>query len=137
MLRILLLLPISLTIAGCTTEMSNSGEKQIEDNLDIIDYTAPRVVDSSYYGANVSVEEDSLGYSYKVMYEENNGWGYQIFEGDKMVINQMHIPAVQGIQGFSSQENAATTARYIIKKINEGIFPPTISVSTLDSLRVL
>lgn len=136
MLRIILLVVISILIAGCTAEMNSSRERIIEDNPDIIDHTAPKV-DSSYYDGVLSAEEDSLEYSYKVIYEENKGWGYQIFEGNTMVINQMHIPAVQGIQGFSSQENAATTARYIIKKINEGIFPPTISVSTLDSLRVL
>lgn len=76
-------------------------------------------------------------YSYKVVFEEGKGWGYQIFEGSHMLINQMHIPAIQGLQSFSSEKNARTTAEYILNQVELGHFPPTVTVDILDSLNVL
>lgn len=74
--------------------------------------------------------------SYKVIFTENVGWGYQIFEGSKMMVDQKHIPAVQGMVGFDSKEKAEITAKFILDKIEQGIFPPTVSPEELDSLGV-
>ena len=76
-------------------------------------------------------------YSSKITFEENSGWGYQIFKGAKLLINQNHIPAVQGMKGFSSKEKAQKTVDYLMVKLNEGVFPPTITPEILDSLNVL
>lgn len=140
MLRFVFLLSFSVSLTACKTDTGNSLERQIEDNPDIIDHSAHADEDSSYYDVNNTRNHQNIApssYSYKVIFDQNNGWGYQIFEADKMVINQTHIPAIQGIQGFSSQKNAEITAEYLLKKIKEGIFPPTITVQTLDSLGVL
>lgn len=139
MLRILFFFSISVTLAACTSDTSISREQQVEDNPDIVDHSVPAEVDTSDNDSNTHSDEDFTppSHSYKVIFEENKGWGYQIFEGEKMIVNQPHIPAVQGIKGFSSQKNAEITAEYILKKIEEGNFPPTISVQTLDSLGVL
>ena len=82
-------------------------------------------------------ESSRSKYSYKVIFEEENGWGYQIFNGPKMLINQMHIPAIQGLQSFSSEKKAKTTAIYILNQVEQGHFPPTITKEILDSLDVL
>ena len=74
--------------------------------------------------------------SSKIIFNEGIGWGYQIFEGSKMIINQEHIPAVQGMHGFSSKEKAVTAANYVVNKIENGIFPPTLTPEELDSLGV-
>lgn len=76
-------------------------------------------------------------YSSKITFDENTGWGYQIFKGAKLLINQNHIPAVQGVKGFSSKEKAQKTVDYIMVKLKDGIFPPTITAEILDSLNVL
>jgi hypothetical protein len=68
---------------------------------------------------------------------EGLGWGYQILKDGKLMINQDHIPAVQGNKGFSSKEAAEKTANFMLEKIKKGIFPPTISIEELDSLEVL
>lgn len=65
------------------------------------------------------------------------GWGYQILKDGKLMIDQKHIPAIQGNKGFSSQETATRTADFIVKKIKNGEFPPTLSIEELDSLKVL
>ena len=76
-------------------------------------------------------------YSYRVLFEENKGWGYQIFNGSTLLINQMHIPSIQGIKGFETQQKAKKTAEFILKEIENGVFPPTITKGILDSLDVL
>jgi hypothetical protein len=82
-------------------------------------------------------EYDNDTLTYRLIYEDNVGWGYQIFEGGKMIIDQKHIPAEQGLKGFGSKSNAEVAARYIVSKIKRGIFPPTLTHEELDSLHVL
>lgn len=65
------------------------------------------------------------------------GWGYQLFKDGKLMIDQKHIPAIEGNIGFSTKEDAEKTANFIIGKIKNGAFPPTVSVEELDSLGVL
>lgn len=71
-----------------------------------------------------------------VLISEDN-WGYQLFQKGTMVINQTSIPSVQGIDGFDTKEKAERTAKYILNKLNNGIFPPTVDKEELDSLGVL
>ncbi|MCX6192040.1 MAG: DUF4907 domain-containing protein [Flavobacteriia bacterium] len=53
-----------------------------------------------------------------------------------MVINQTHIPAVQGVRAFSSKEQAQKAAEIIKGKLDQGIFPPTISLEELQSIGI-
>ena len=79
----------------------------------------------------------SDNFTVKTIFSPDIGWGYQILNNDKLYINQPHIPAVAGIKGFSDENKAQITANFMIYKLNNGIFPPTISVEELDSLGVL
>ena len=79
----------------------------------------------------------SDNFTVKTIFSPDIGWGYQILNNDKLYINQPHIPAVAGIKGFSDESKAKITADFMIYKLNNGIFPPTISVEELDSLGVL
>lgn len=106
---------IGLTLIGCS-------EKEVSDNS--ADKKEPKEVVSS-------------GFSHRVEFKENLGWGYQIFDGSKLILNQDHIPAIQGNVGFPSKEAAEKTAEYIIMKLENDIFPPTLTVNELDSLDVL
>jgi hypothetical protein len=76
-------------------------------------------------------------YTMEVTENAEFGWGYQLFKDGKLMIDQKHIPAIQGEQGFSSKENAEITGNYILQKIKNGEFPPTVSLQELDSLEVL
>ena len=76
-------------------------------------------------------------YTMEVAENVEFGWGYQLFKDGKLMIDQKHIPAIQGEKGFSSKENAEITGNYILSKIKNGDFPPTVSVQELDSLGVL
>jgi hypothetical protein len=76
-------------------------------------------------------------YSTKTIFSLEHGWGYQILNNGKLYINQPHIPSIQGNNGFKTEDNANITATYIIHKLNNNVFPPTVSKEELDSLGVL
>ena len=74
---------------------------------------------------------------YDVRVVENSlGWGYEIWKEGAMVINQTHIPAVQGLRAFDSQIQAEKAAEIIKLKLDQGVFPPTISIIELQSIGV-
>lgn len=75
--------------------------------------------------------------TYKLIFREDLGWGYQVFLGSKLFINQEHIPAIQGMKGFDTREKAEITVLFVIEKIEKGETQPTLSVGELDSLKVL
>ena len=78
---------------------------------------------------------DSL--SLKITDSEHTGFGFEILQGTSPLIIQPHIPAIQGIKGFETEEQAAIIGNYMIYKINNGIMPPSISVQDLDSLKIV
>ena len=80
---------------------------------------------------------DENHYTYKTTFSPDIGWGYQILNNGDLYINQPHIPAIPGKEGFLDEAKAIKTAKYIINKLENNIFPPTISVDELDSLAVL
>lgn len=100
------------------------------------------VVDTSNSIEPIEVVQEELNtenntYSYQTTFDIERGWGYQILQGTKVYINQPHIPAVSGNKGFSTEDKAAKTAEFALFKIENGIMPPTLSKSELDSLGVL
>jgi hypothetical protein len=84
---------------------------------------------------NLAAEKQDDEYSIET-YSVSTGWGYKIFKGSQVLINQSHIPAIGGMVHFQSEEQAKRTAKLVISKIRNGSFPPTISVAELDSLRI-
>ena len=84
-----------------------------------------------------TTEKTQDRFSYKTTFSPDVGWGYQILNNDALYINQPHIPAVEGIRGFSDESKAIKTAELMIYKLEKGIVPPTITVEELDSLGVL
>jgi len=81
----------------------------------------------------VITEELSL----KITDSEHGGYGFEILQGESTLIIQPHIPAIQGIMGFETEEQATIIGNYMIYKINNGIMPPSISIQDLDSLAIV
>jgi hypothetical protein len=65
---------------------------------------------------------------------EDKGWGYQLFRGSHLEINQQNIPAINGLHYFDSQDQAEIAAEFALTKIEQGFFPPTVSPLELDSI---
>jgi len=88
----------------------------------------------------VTITEDETEvdvFSIATFLVEGQGWGYKILNNEKLFINQPHIPSLPGNAGFETKEKALKTAEYIVYKLENGLFPPTISPEELDSLGVL
>lgn len=65
-----------------------------------------------------------------------NGFGYQLYENKKIIIDQQTIPAIQGNNAFQSYEAAEKCAEFCLQKIKDGFFPPTITVEELNNLGI-
>jgi len=77
----------------------------------------------------------SKNLKYKV-FQSGTGWGYDITDNDKVLIHQPRIPGMSGIHPFISSAEAGKVAGLAILKIKKGVFPPTITYSELDSLKI-
>ena len=111
-----------------TSEESGSTTKTVNDK-------AAQESESPTYG--IQSKENKTAYSARIIFTDSLGWGYQIFDGNTMLINQLHIPSIQGNRGFKSREAAQLTANFILYKLSNGVFPPTVDEKELDSLGVL
>jgi len=79
-------------------------------------------------------QEGGVKYSYKVYQKPDVGWVYQVFRGSKLIIDQQHIPAVPGIQGFESKAKAELAARFVLEKVKGGDERPPVTPEELDSI---
>lgn len=75
-------------------------------------------------------------YTFEVLPFEN-GWGYKISENQKPFIIQKTIPAIQGTKGFRDNQSAKKCAELVVNKLENGVFPPTITKEELDSLGLI
>jgi hypothetical protein len=71
------------------------------------------------------------------LFEPQIGWGYDIFEGSKLLIHQPNIPVVQGLRGFKTEEDALKVADAVVLKLEQGIMPPTLTLREMQDLGVL
>lgn len=76
-------------------------------------------------------------YHYKVFARPDGAYGYDIFTGTKKLIRQETIPGQPGNRGFASQSKAAKVAGLVISKLQQNIFPPTVTTAELKQLQAL
>lgn len=73
-------------------------------------------------------------YTSNVYFLEDVGWCYQVFRGTKMILNQKHVPAVQGIKGFETKEKAEIAVNFIMERVIAGNERPSVTPEELDSI---
>jgi len=66
----------------------------------------------------------------------NNTFGYDIMMEERILIHQPHAPGLPGVEGFKREEDARKVAKFVIGKIRNNIFPPSVTVDELDSLGI-
>lgn len=111
----LLFVPIIFFLFSCTSE--DDTEEQAPSNSE-----------------ESTTESAKDRWSSKAIAIENKGWGYQLFRGSHLEINQKHIPSVNGLHYFDSREQAEIAAEFALTKVEQGFFPPSVTPSELDSI---
>ncbi|TDS14392.1 uncharacterized protein DUF4907 [Maribacter caenipelagi] len=65
----------------------------------------------------------------------NDGYGYQIMRGEKIVILQEYIPGFPGKQKFATEDQAQKTAKLVVSKLEDGK-SPILLLSDLATLNI-
>lgn len=112
---------IALGIMSCSSDNTETTSNEKEPPL--IKEAAPKT-------------EAKSDYFYTVDFNEGNGWGYSIFKGSALFIQQKTIPSIPGNSGFQTREDAEKVAEYVTSKLENDIFPPSVNPKELDSLGV-
>ena len=89
--------------------------------------------------AQLDVQDEKIpekGFYVQLQFNKEIGWGYVIYSDGKAYVNQPHIPAVNGLQGFVSEEDAQKVAELMVYKIENKILPPSITLTELDSMNI-
>lgn len=115
---------------GLIASCGNSSEKMKKETIKSLNPETP----SSLPQEN-KIKIFKSPYELRVV-EGSLGWGYEIWKEGVMVINQTHIPAIQGLRAFDTQIQAEKAAEIIKIKLDQGVFPPTISIVELQSIGV-
>lgn len=74
-----------------------------------------------------SKAENLHQYSYKIFSAANHSFGYNIYDGEILIVHQPTVPGKQGWNGFASQSEAVSAA---LKTIAEKVNPKTLSLSS-------
>ncbi len=77
--------------------------------------------------------KESKDVLHSVVVKYDDGYGYRIFNGDRLVIQQEFIPGVKGNLKFESGEMAKNVAEKVVHKLANGKNP----IITIKELRVL
>lgn len=95
----------------------------------------PAIVQPSITDKSNTPEITEPNVRYEI-FKQDSGWGYDIYMDDKLYIHQPHIPAISGVQVFSSEADAQSIAGLVVKKINLHVMPPTVTTEELQALGI-
>jgi hypothetical protein len=65
-----------------------------------------------------------------------NGWGYELYSREKVIIHQEIIPVIEGENPFISRKDARKTGKLVLQKLYDGRIP-VITKQDLDSLQIV
>jgi hypothetical protein len=71
---------------------------------------------------------------YATFQNEDGTWGYDILSAGKVLIHQPNIPALPGNKGFQLETQATQLAQLVVRKINAGIMPPSVSTEEVKGI---
>lgn len=75
--------------------------------------------------------------TYNIIDAPNNTFGYDVFVDGKLLIHQLNIPAMPGVEGFKTKEDAIKVAELVMRKIGLGEMPPTVSTEELKNIGII
>lgn len=141
-MKLLPLLGLTILLFSCSNDENVVKDMRSDEEIAEQETQDEQAVDATEIGDPTEKQTERVTnsdseWTYDVTFISEGNWGYQLFQKGEMVINQTSIPSIQGTNGFDSEEKAERTARFILHKLENGIFPPTVDKEELDSLDVL
>lgn len=130
--NLFVLLGISIFVLACK---DGSGESYVSDNLKEYKTRKSQMQSVKMEEPQFLVVDSNSIFELKII-ELDQGWGYEIFKDSSLLIRQKNIPAVQGVHAFQTEEEANRMGMFVMNKIKEGFFPPSVTVSEIDSLQI-
>lgn len=117
-----------LLFAACTSSTVEDEKLTAPDSPSVIVETAK--TDSNNFASSVQGKGD---FTFKVIKGEN-GFGYDIYSGEKLSIHQPIIPGLPGNNGFKTETEAGKVAALVLHKLNNNIMPPSVTKEEMDSV---
>lgn len=68
------------------------------------------------------------------VFEVEKGWGYSIFEKEKLIIRQQYIPSINHQIHFKTKKDALTIGKIVIEKLNRHKSPSISSAELKNSI---
>ena len=75
--------------------------------------------------------------SYRIISAPDNSYGYEVLIDRKVLIHQPSVPGRAGRMGFKRKVDAEKVAQLVIRKLSQGIMPPTINENELLKLKII
>ncbi len=87
-------------------------------------------------GNNYKSEFSISDTTFKIVPALNKTFGYEVLVNKKILIRQLTIPGMPGNNGFKKKADAEKVAKLAIRKLTQGMMPPTIERSEIDNLKI-
>ena len=94
------------------------------------------MVFASCQNSEQSSSKDDLLEIKDTTFKSGTGWGYKVYVGNEIYINQPFIPDVQGKHYFKTEDDAQKVATLVVEKIKQHHLPPKISGDELRQLNI-
>ncbi|MDQ3018040.1 MAG: DUF4907 domain-containing protein [Bacteroidota bacterium] len=136
-LSLLLFFTLMILYNGCAQHPSPQTTQ-----TPVVDTRAPGILSDSMVDAMKKEKEMLVAkmaaaqITHFIIKAPGDRFGYTVFIDGQMYIEQVTIPAVEGIRGFATQEDAEKVAQLVIRKIKEGEMPPSLTPAELTALGI-
>jgi hypothetical protein len=118
---------IFFLLFACQTEPQKSSDKS----------SAQKQVLTPSKKGNKTQSKSSNSHQFEITtLQSASGWGYQIRQNGKLLLDQPNIPGRPGNTGFQSQADAQRVAELVKTKLQAKVFPPTVSEDDLKNLNI-
>ncbi len=87
---------------------------------------------SNNYKSEISTSDTT----FKLVAASSKTYGYEIIVDKKVLIRQITIPGLPGNRGFKTKVDAGKVANLVIKKLKQGLMPPTVEKFEMDKLKI-
>ncbi len=74
--------------------------------------------------------------TYRIINSGDNSYGYEILVNGRVVIRQLNVPGMPGVNGFRTKKDAKKIAELVLNKLQLGMMPPSIEKTELEKLKI-